>query len=219
MKRIRKAILSCSLLSAQMLVAQANISTPAPKDVATSDCHPTPSVRPDGTVEFTGCSQTKAVVERSKIDPAAKSPGTAAGSGTEVKAVGGVSAETQAKYEEALRAQYEYTVYSYAHAKRTFDYQYWSGEVIFLVVLLIVLAGLVFSGVQFYLGVHHPVEGRRNPGVKDTPSPEAPVSEFEATLSGIKLKSSVLGLLILAMSMVFFFLYLKYVYPITNVGQ
>jgi hypothetical protein len=44
-------------------------------------------------------------------------------------------------------------------------------------------------------------------------------SEFEATLQGIKRKSSVLGLLILAISMVFFYLYLKYVYPITNIMQ
>jgi hypothetical protein len=85
--------------------------------------------------------------------------------------------------------------------------------------LLIVFAGLAFSAVQFYVGLHHPLESRAKADGKESAPHDDGVSEFEATLQGIKLKSSVLGLIILAMSMVFFYLYLKYVYPITNISQ
>jgi hypothetical protein len=86
-------------------------------------------------------------------------------------------------------------------------------------VLLIVFAGLALSAVQFYVGLRHPLESRAKAGAKSSPQDDPSVSEFEATLQGIKLKSSVLGLIILAMSMVFFYLYLKYVYTITNLAQ
>ena len=118
-----------------------------------------------------------------------------------------------------MRAQFDYEAYSYLHARRTFDFQYWSGEVIFWAVLLIVFTGLVFSGVQFYVGLRHPLPAHLS-GRIDPPGPDnQAVSEFEATLKGIKLKSSVVGLIILAMSMVFFYLYLKYVYPISNISH
>jgi hypothetical protein len=127
--------------------------------------------------------------------------------------------ETRAKEQAAVRARYDYQAFSFAHAQRTFDFQYSSGRVIFWVVLLIVFAGLAFSAVQFYVGLHHPLDSRAKADGKESAATEDCVSEFEATLQGIKLKSSVLGLIILAMSMVFFYLYLKYVYPITNITQ
>ncbi|HET6175905.1 MAG TPA: hypothetical protein VFE61_03160 [Candidatus Sulfotelmatobacter sp.] len=126
---------------------------------------------------------------------------------------------TRAKKQEALRAQYDYNIFSIQHAERTFEFQYWTGKIIFWIVLLIVFAGLALSAVQFYVGLRHPLESRAKAGAKESPQDDPSVSEFEATLQGIKLKSSVLGLIILAMSMVFFYLYLKYVYTITNLAQ
>jgi len=73
-------------------------------------------------------------------------------------------------------------------------------------VLLVVIAGLAFSGLQFYLGFT--LGGTRRSGV----------TTLEASLKGIKVSSSVLGVIILTISIVFFYLYLKFVYPITNVS-
>jgi hypothetical protein len=226
MKRALWAVPVIGLLLAQHVLAQANVSMPpvkhpstTPAKKAASDCRPQPTMNANGELEFTGCSEKPERVDRSQFDPSSAPSGSATGSQH-----GGVSTvdldpQTRAKQQEALRAKYDYQAFSFEHAKRTFDFQYQSGRIIFWVVLLIVFAGLAFSAVQFYVGLHHPLESRMKADGKDPAPSDESVSEFEASLQGIKLKSSVLGLIILAMSMVFFYLYLKYVYPITNVSQ
>jgi len=207
------------LILAQLTLAQANIDRPAPqppsaKQATKADpyCASTPEWV-DGEMVFTDCHGKK---RRSS-----SSEGTST-AGVDSKGQGstGFASDdplTRKLEAEADQADYEYHIFSKQHAKRTFDFQYWTGEVIFWVVLTIVFAGLFLSAVQFYVGLRHPLEARavdQKTAKADDPS----VSEFEASLQGIKLKSSVLGLLILAMSMVFFYLYLKYVYPITSVS-
>ena len=68
----------------------------------------------------------------------------------------------------------------------------------FSVVLTLVFAGLVFAALQF----------RR--GMRTT-------TEIEFSMSGVKVSSPVLGVVILAVSMAFFYLYARYVYPIQEV--
>ncbi len=220
-QRLAAAIVLIPSPFALSQASQANIPTVPSKSASTSTpsksssgCRPESHINAQGALEFTDCSGKTEREDRSKFDVPTTSPSPQMS----------LDSATQAKQEEALRARYEYQAFSYAHAKRTFDFQYWSGQVIFWVVLLIVFAGLVFSGVQFYVGLRHPLEARAAkdgpPGSTEAASAatnDAGVSEFEASLQGIKLKSSVLGLLILAMSMVFFYLYLKFVYPINNI--
>lgn len=59
------------------------------------------------------------------------------------------------------------------------------------------------------------------PATAEPPKPDKKddATSFELSLSGIKISSSVIGLIVLAMSMGFFYLYLKYVYPVQEVGQ
>jgi len=226
MKRALWAVPVIGLFLGQFVLAQANVSMPpvkrpstTPTKKPTSDCRPQPTLNANGELEFTGCSEKPERVDRSQFDPSSAQSGS-----TTERQRGAVSSaeldpQTRAKQQEALRAKYDYQTFSFAHAKRTFEFQYGSGRIIFWVVLLIVFSGLAFSAVQFYVGLHHPLESRvKADGKESAPNGES-VSEFEATLQGIKLKSSVLGLIILAMSMVFFYLYLKYVYPITNISQ
>jgi hypothetical protein len=206
-----------SLLLGQYLMAQANMDVPVHRAPVNSqpDCHSTPKVLPDGSFKFTDCSGASTTVKRESI----AAPGTKGistlGTGEAMPAQYD-DPQTNAKYQEAVRAELDYQTYSYTHAKRTFDWQYWSGRIIFWFAMLLVGAGLLFSAIQFYLGFRHPTVIKSR---DDTQLAPAEASEFEATLHGIKLKSSVLGLLILAISMVFFYLYLKYVYPITNVSS
>jgi hypothetical protein len=223
MKPTHWAVPAIGLLLAPLVLAQANMGRPQPAKpraptAATkpaSDCRPEPTINANGELEFTGCSEKAEHVDRSQFDPGS-APARSATEGRAASAAD-LDPQTRSKQQEALRARYDYQAFSFAHAQRTFDFQYRSGRIIFWVVLLIVFAGLAFSAVQFYLGLHHPLESRaKTEGKPSTPNDN--VSEFEATLQGIKLKSSVLGLIILAMSMVFFYLYLKYVYPITNIS-
>lgn len=222
MKRALWVVPVLGLLLAPHLGAQANtgVSEPAkptaPSQATTKpagDCRPEPNVNANGDLEFTGCSDKAEHVDRSKFDPGAKRGSIA----EESVPAADLDLNTRSKQQEALRAKYAYQAFSYAHAQRTFEFQYRSGRIIFWVVLLIVFAGLAFSGVQFYVGLRHPLDSRARADSKESGNDEC-VSEFEATLQGVKLKSSVLGLIILAMSMVFFYLYLKYVYPISNIS-
>ena len=225
MKRTLLALPGTALLLAQLMLAQADVSTPAPvkrpsprsATKPTADCRPQPTVTSNG-LEFTGCAGEIEHVDRRKFDPGSVPRRSASGQPGAVSDAD-LEPETRAKQQEALRAKFDYQAFSFYHAKRTFDFQYWSGNIIFWVVLLIVFAGLAFSAVQFYVGLRHPLESRAKTDDQEPAPNDAGVSEFEASLQGIKLKSSVLGLLILAMSMVFFYLYLKYVYQISNISQ
>ncbi len=220
MKRSSILLTAALLASTLPAFAQGNIDSsrlqePSHSTAPKPDCRPQPVVTPHG-IEYTGCSDKPESVDRSKFDPKSVDGPSAGNAGKGSSA--DMDPQTRTKYQAALQAQYDYKAFSFLHAKRTFEFQYTSGRIIFWVVLLIVFAGLAFSAVQFYVGLHHPLESRAKTDGKDAASSEECVSEFEASLQGIKLKSSVLGLLILAMSMVFFYLYLKYVYPITNVA-
>lgn len=206
----------------QSMWGQANVSVPASVRTASaapggqvSDCRSEATTNSNGDLEFTDCTGKSTHVDRKTLD----SSGAAGQSQPPSALAADLDPQTRTKQQEALRAKFDYQAFSFAHAKRTFDFQYWSGEVIFFAVLAIVLAGLAFSAVQFYVGLRHPMEAKKKPGGTTPAAEDSSVSEFEATLQGIKLKSSVLGLIILGMSMVFFYLYLKFVYPISNISQ
>jgi len=92
------------------------------------------------------------------------------------------------------------------HNRRVFEFQHFSTKVIFWVVLFLVFSGVFFAALQFFgFG-----GGRGANTGTDT--------EFAASIKGVNVKSPVMGIVILAMSLAFYFLYLKYVYPITVVS-
>lgn len=129
------------------------------------------------------------------------------------------------RYNAALT---EFHISSLQHRRRVFDWQHTSSIIIFWVVIIIVFIGLIFSGIQFYISMQSSLASKKKrrtknaltegqPETVENPSPE--VAEFEASLQGIKVKSSVLGIIILGISLAFFYLYLAHVYPISEVGE
>lgn len=109
--------------------------------------------------------------------------------------------EGVAVFEQSLEGYYQYHVGAYTHRRAVFEWQLFSSKVIFGVVILIVLAGLYFSWVQF-------AEGLRNQ------NGEEKISTVEANATGIKVSSPLVGVVILTLSLAFFYLYLVHVYPI-----
>lgn len=112
---------------------------------------------------------------------------------------------TRIAYLNAWRAYFSYRTFGYEHRKEVFRWQIFSSRVIFWAVHFLVLTGIVFSGIQFFKSV-----GRQD----ESGSPEDTRTEIEATREGIKVSSPVLGVIILVLSLAFFYLYLAYVYPI-----
>jgi len=117
------------------------------------------------------------------------------------------SSETTQAYQATLQAYYAYRKAGYEHRLGVFAWQSLSTKVIFVVVLLLVLAGIYFAAIQFHAGLR-----RRG---ADPAQPEE--TELSLSLSEVKVRSPVLGVIILTISLAFFYLYLVHVYPIRNV--
>lgn len=117
---------------------------------------------------------------------------------------------TMSIYQDAMYAYYEYRVSGFQHRKEVFAWQLFSSKLIFWAVLLLVFSGISFSGIQFWKSI-------RAERAEGAPPPESQVTEFEASTKGIKVTSPVLGVIILVISLVFFYLYLVYVYPIKEI--
>ena len=106
----------------------------------------------------------------------------------------------------ALKGYYDYRIKGFDHRARVFEWQLLSSRIIFVLVILIVLAGLYFSWLQFMAGQR---------GGADQENMNTTV---EATIAGgIKVSSPILGVIILTLSLIFFYLYLVHVYPISEI--
>ncbi len=107
--------------------------------------------------------------------------------------------ETQAICWKAYQSGLTYYESGLKQRSRVFEWQHITSRVIFFIVLILVAIGVYFAWVQFKSGE----AADKN-------------SELEVSLSGIKVSSSVLGVIILMISLVFFYLYLRYVFPISE---
>jgi hypothetical protein len=116
---------------------------------------------------------------------------------------------TRERYAAALREYYNYRLVGYRHRQRVFEWQLFSSKVIFGTVLGLVAAGIYFAWVQFHAGL-------ARQATTDAP-PASEVTEIEASPKGIKVSSPVLGVIILLISLAFFYLYLVFVYPIQEI--
>jgi len=107
---------------------------------------------------------------------------------------------TQSSCWEAYRNGLDYYRFGLAHRERVLEWQHTSTQIILFVVLTLVAMGLYFAWVQFQAGTSQQTD-----------------TEIEISAEGIKVSSPVLGVIILTMSLAFFYLYLIYVYPIEEV--
>ncbi|WP_295720820.1 hypothetical protein [Mucilaginibacter sp.] len=124
--------------------------------------------------------------------------------------------------------------YGIKHGQKVYDFQYYTSIIIFVVVIFIVLTGLYLSYKQFEF-THEMLRNQTDAKkaiiiqgpdattkiTDDTTSQETKAdislsgsTTFELSKDGIKINSAVIGLIILAISIAFFFLYLEYVYPV-----
>lgn len=113
------------------------------------------------------------------------------------------SQETLAAYDASLRRYYENRAAQLDHRTAVFAWQHLSSQIIFFVVIGVVGIGLYFSWMQFHA---------TKPGAAPL------VTEMELSQSGLKVSSPVLGVIILVLSLAFFYLYLTHVYPISEIG-
>jgi hypothetical protein len=116
---------------------------------------------------------------------------------------------TEKAYQDALSAYYQYRRTGYDHRLRLFEWQTLSSKIIFVVVLALVASGIYFAAIQFHVGL------RAGEQLKRDGQPEP--TELVLSIKELKVRSPVLGVIVLAISLAFFYLYLVYVYPIEDV--
>ncbi len=132
--------------------------------------------------------------------------------------------------QKAIDAQLNYRIYSWKHTQQVFEWQYWSGIVIFWVIVLLVVAGIVFAAWQLQYSMQlgtkrlevmdaHAAALTAAAAAGSEAAARAMASESSDTTlkisaTGLEVHSATLGVIILAFSMGFFYMYLKYVYPI-----
>jgi hypothetical protein len=133
--------------------------------------------------------------------------------------------QTKAQYNGALREYYNYRISGYEHRREVFKWQLFSSKIIFVVVIFLVLVGVYFSGVQFHRAMRPRgtlVPTATGEGAKDSITTVERVETEAVTkiaISGksIEVSSPVLGVIILVISLLFFYLYLVFVYPINEI--
>ncbi len=170
------------------------------------------SVLPDGTVQLDYADGT---TRRLAPTPSSASPAdkpAAAGTATSAEQIEPTAppawltdAATNEAFLQAMGEYYSYKTSGLRHRRRVFEWQLLSSKVIFVTVLMLVASGIAFAAVQFRAGLK-----RRNGDAKDV------ATELDVSTAGIKVTSPVLGVIILVISLAFFYLYLVYVYPISE---
>jgi hypothetical protein len=193
-------------LAAHAPVALAQAAVPADQPGEHRESVPVKARRvlSDGTVQIEYADGTKTIV--GSVSPAG---GSAAGSDRDLEPVAPPEwLKDPATNEAFLRAMGEYYAYRVTglqHRRHVFEWQLFSSKVTFLTVLILVASGIVFAAVQFRAGL-----GRRRADGKEM------TTELELATTGLKVSSPVLGVIILLISLAFFYLYLVYVYPISE---
>lgn len=126
---------------------------------------------------------------------------------------------TQKKYLAAMSEYYDYRLSGYKHRRRVFEWQLLSSKIIFIVVIGLVLVGVYFSWVQFRNSFKTPygVDIAKKKEEGETAPVEREKTELEASFTGIRISSPILGVIILIISFLFFYLYLVHVYPISEI--
>jgi len=105
---------------------------------------------------------------------------------------------------------------------RTFNWQFWTSVVLLVVVVVICISGVIFSGFQLYSATAQDFRGRNadrlNADHLAANKPDQLAANVELSWQSVRVTSSVIGLVVLVISLAFFYLFLKDVYPISAVG-
>ena len=110
---------------------------------------------------------------------------------------------------ESYRSSFNYYKTGHEHRAKVFAWQFFSARIIFFVVLTLVAVGIYFAWVQFKTDMG----AQKNDLKKDQENQHT----LELSPSSVKVSSPVLGVIILVLSLAFFYLYLVFVYPIAEI--
>jgi len=111
----------------------------------------------------------------------------------------------------------DYAIWRNDYLRRLYENQLRESWIIFALVLVLVFSGLFFSWLQFQHAflLKQVVKTSAASKTSASATPSSGPEEFTFGKDGVVVRSAYLGVIILAISMAFFFLYIKYVYLIS----
>lgn len=200
------------------------------KNSPTDHCSPSRTIQSDGSILVRNADCTTRTIANSASDPKSVQK---AGAGQAEPLMPEAPSEmtdpaVRQKYFEALSGYYSYRTTAYEHRHQVFAWQLFSSKIIFVVVILLVCSGIYFAALQFHAGLRLQAERELRQtkmlaaaagtpiSLVETKTEPAEASSVELSPTGIKVSSPILGVIILTLSLAFFYLYLVYVYPITD---
>lgn len=126
------------------------------------------------------------------------------------------------------KAYYDFIGKQYSRSEKFLDWQLYSSIIIFWVVIGLVICGVVFSAVQFIMGLRsskivalkarQAIDG--NGKIEEKADDDnSKFTKIKFGTEGFEFSSSILGVIILAISIAFFYLYLSFVYPLNELSN
>ena len=113
--------------------------------------------------------------------------------------------------------KYNHDIWKLQYERKIFEYQHISSIVLLCVSLMVLICGLYFSYMQFKDRTGHIDTNKAiQNSLKDLDNDEESKTSLKIGMAGIEISSSIIGLLILCVSLAFFYLYIANIYPVVD---
>lgn len=129
-----------------------------------------------------------------------------------------IKAEKNAQINELIQ-KYEYEKWIIEHQQLLYKTQYWTGLALLVVSIVAFGCGLKFSYLQFKTALEISkisAQGELQNKQDESIDKESTINTVKIGATGIEISTSIIGLIILVISIVFFYFYLDKIYPITD---
>lgn len=134
-------------------------------------------------------------------------------SGDAVDPLEQAAAVVEQDFQEREEFEFEYYKWRVGFSKASWEWNQLTGKIIFALVLGIVIFSMYISAAQFRSDLWL----RRYKALTDKPGNNEQPINFEVSAERIAIQSQTIDVIILAASLVFFFLYLEHIYPMHTV--
>ncbi len=106
----------------------------------------------------------------------------------------------------------EYEEWRLNFIKKSYEWQFYSSIGIYFLVVFILFTGLYFSYLQFKNSIIKQNINNNNKDSKNTKS--LPETKLKLSQTGVEVSSSLIGVIILVFSVIFFYMYIEKIYPL-----
>ena len=130
--------------------------------------------------------------------------------------------EVNKKTKNLEEEQYKHAIWALKYQEKIYEYQHISSIVLLFVSLIVLICGLYFSYMQFKDRTDHIYPNKATKNLSENidsnniKKNDESKTSLKIGMAGIEISSSIIGLLILCVSLAFFYLYIANIYPVVD---